>query len=986
MSSIRWLHLTDFHQGMGSQKWLWPGMRERVFEDLARLQKKMGGPWDLVLFTGDLTQRGSTEEFQYFEDSLARLWAHLQELGSNPLLLAVPGNHDLVRPVPRKATVKALGTWWSDPDISDEFWKDDTSDYRRLVAEAFKPYGDWQRASRFHGQPLTPGLLPGDFSFTFPKDGVKLGVVGLNSAFLQLTAEDFKEKLALDPRQFQAACGGDSSDWLAKHDATILLTHHPQDWLHSQAAMSFEQEILAGGNFTLHLFGHMHRGASGSIRRGGGTPHRFIQGPSLFGLEEFGGNNEVQRIHGYMAGRIDFEESGGRLSIWPRVGTLKEGNFRMLGPDPTAILDEREAWSEPFTPRRMKHGRLSAPPSAPTAPGLPSSSAEPGAGTPSMRSQLSAGDYTRLHGRARLAVERLSTIAEQLGWHSVSDQGQELLKVLHQEPYRVVITGKSRAGKSTLLNALVGRAICPARRSITTAVPIIIKPGEKEFLTVNIKGKSPRLSDGPITQELLAPYADQQNNPDNEKKVIDIQVELTNEVLDLGVMYVDIPGFDDPTSQIWSSTMEMLQTAHALVLVLDVSSVRAGGFALDKQTRELLQRAQARQCAVFVVCNKADQLNAEQTQEAKEMVRSDLKRFGVWSMLAHPPFFLSASEVPVPRTQEMADPSAFKAFYDALWESLWKTEAIGLRRLYQVFEQLRLASDKVATLIASRRAQEPERIKLGAALQRCEEQRKEIVEDCIQAIKLAQSKGEQLMQTARTELRDEVRKWVEALPAGQDLPKPSAGVDALKDSMLQRRNQIVEQVQQKLEDRLARIDRRMRESLAELRSEAGSSAQTRQMQGLAQTLSTWKGQMELSAPDHQGRQVARFASMASFGIAALTGQLFGVGGLLATVVTWAINVFTDSAETPAELEEDVARTFERDWEQFATNLEQRISELSKLVTQRIRSNMMSFMKDMRSQLDDIREATQEELHLFEQLKTETEQATVSLQAILRAAQ
>jgi hypothetical protein len=241
------------------------------------------------------------------------------------------------------------------------------------------------------------------------------------------------------------------------------------------------------------------------------------------------------------------------------------------------------------------------------------------------------------------------------------------------------------------------------------------------------------------------------------------------------------------------------------------------------------------------------------------------------------------------------------------------------------------------------------------------------------------------MQTARTELRDEVRKWVVALPAGQDLPKPSAGVDALKGSMLNRRNQIVEQVQQKLEARLTRIDQRMRTSLAELRSEAGSSDQTLQMQGLAQTLSTWKEQLELSVPEHQGRQVARFASMASFGIAALSGQLFGLGGLLASAFTWAIDFFTDSADTPAELEEDVARTFEREWEKFATSLEQGIGEVGRLVTHRIRSNMMKFMGDMRTLLYDIREVTPEELQLFEQLKAETEQAMVSLQAILRAA-
>ena len=85
------------------------------------------------------------------------------------------------------------------------------------------------------------------------------------------------------------------------------------------------------------------------------------------------------------------------------------------------------------------------------------------------------------------------------------------------------------------------------------------------------------------------------------------------------------------------------------------------------------------------------------------------------------------------------------------------------------------------------------------------------------------------------------------------------------------------------------------------------------------------------------------------------------------------------------MEKDVAQTFERIWKQFATGLEQNINEIGRRVTQRVRSHMLRFMEDMRTQLDDIREATPEELQLFEQLKMETKQATASLQAILRAA-
>src|ERR1700704_2530925 len=97
MTVLSCLHITDLHQGMADQDWLWPTTRRALFDDLAKVHEH-AGPWDLVLFTGDLTQRGSADEFKRLEDTLGELWNHLGGLGSHPFLLAVPGNHDLVRP------------------------------------------------------------------------------------------------------------------------------------------------------------------------------------------------------------------------------------------------------------------------------------------------------------------------------------------------------------------------------------------------------------------------------------------------------------------------------------------------------------------------------------------------------------------------------------------------------------------------------------------------------------------------------------------------------------------------------------------------------------------------------------------------------------------------------------------------------------------------------------------------------------------------
>ena len=318
MKCFSWLHLTDLHRGMAEQRWLWPSVKEIFFEDLKRLHDKCG-PWDLVLFTGDLTQRGSVEEFQEVNELLGQLWERFGKLGSKPKLLVVPGNHDLVRPNEKKPAVRLLKQWNDYQDIQKEFWDDEESDYRRIVTEAFKNYVAWWDKQPYKAKGLTPGILPGDFSVSIEKDGVRLGIVGLNTAFLQLTDGDYESKLALHARQFQVVCGGDGPSWTKQHHACLLLTHHPPAWLNPDSQQHLYGEIVARGRFAVHLCGHMHGVAYRNIAEGGTESRRTWQGCSLFGLEFFGteGNKE-ERLHGYTAGKIELYENKGNLMFWPR--------------------------------------------------------------------------------------------------------------------------------------------------------------------------------------------------------------------------------------------------------------------------------------------------------------------------------------------------------------------------------------------------------------------------------------------------------------------------------------------------------------------------------------------------------------------------------------------------------------------------------------------------------------------------------------------
>ncbi len=369
MASISWLHLCDLHHGMDEQEALLPAVRQQLFEDLERLSE-IAGPWDLVLFTGDLTQRGSREELEALSMTLERLFRHLQRLGSKPYLLAVPGNHDLLRPRP-SAVVRALRYWHEEHEIQDEFWRSRDNEYRRLIDEAFAPFSDWLESWQSAHPPAQGlsvtqhrGALPGDFAATIKKRGIRVGVVGLNSAFLQLSGDDYEGRLHVDPRQLHEACEGDVVDWIERHHVNLLMTHHPPEWLHVGTLSSFRAEIAPPGWFETHLFGHMHEPTADFRQMAGATMQRRLQGASLFGLERWG-DAGASRIHGYSAGRITIEEGRGTLEVWPRMAMTLQAGHRKLVPDQSFDLDPDGALRSPIKTRKVATSRMSIPVPAP---------------------------------------------------------------------------------------------------------------------------------------------------------------------------------------------------------------------------------------------------------------------------------------------------------------------------------------------------------------------------------------------------------------------------------------------------------------------------------------------------------------------------------------------------------------------------------------------------------------------------------------------
>jgi 3',5'-cyclic AMP phosphodiesterase CpdA len=113
LASIGLLHFSDLHVGTRGLSAEWPTIEDALFDDLEKIYGATG-PWDLVVFSGDLAFQGYRKEFKSVHEFLTSLWGKFRELGCVPRLVAVPGNHDLHRqdPDPDRARSLTRTTIW----------------------------------------------------------------------------------------------------------------------------------------------------------------------------------------------------------------------------------------------------------------------------------------------------------------------------------------------------------------------------------------------------------------------------------------------------------------------------------------------------------------------------------------------------------------------------------------------------------------------------------------------------------------------------------------------------------------------------------------------------------------------------------------------------------------------------------------------------------------------------------------------------------
>lgn len=208
---------------------------------------------------------------------------------------------------------------------------------------------------------------------------------------------------------------------------------------------------------------------------------------------------------------------------------------------------------------------------------------------------------------------------DQLAERYELDQVKDIIKSAREQAQGntidVAVLGQFKAGKSSLINSLIGKDILPTGVIPVTAIITRVFYSPTESITIKFLDNTQK----EINLQELKQYITETENPQNKKNVESAEIGLPQMQWLNGIRLIDTPGlgsiFDNntETTQRWSA-----QTTIALIVI---STERP----LSEQDRKLLDEIKKFSYKTYCILTKADLFSDKQLTEITQFVSQSLK-------------------------------------------------------------------------------------------------------------------------------------------------------------------------------------------------------------------------------------------------------------------------------------------------------------------------------------------------------------------------
>ena len=225
--------------------------------------------------------------------------------------------------------------------------------------------------------------------------------------------------------------------------------------------------------------------------------------------------------------------------------------------------------------------------------------------------------YTKAKQAVAREIRSLANFFHSHDSEQGADQCRELMVKLAEDRFTLAVVGQFKRGKSSLMNAIIGREILPTGILPVTSAVTILRFGPRERLL--IPRRNALLSEeAPVSA--LPEYVTQDGNPGNRKRVDGVYLELPLPFLRRGLEFVDTPGVGSAIDANTATTMSFLPRCDAAVFVTSVDT--------PMTAVETVFLADIRQHAekVFFVVNKIDLLEDREREKVLDYISQTIRQ------------------------------------------------------------------------------------------------------------------------------------------------------------------------------------------------------------------------------------------------------------------------------------------------------------------------------------------------------------------------
>lgn len=222
-------------------------------------------------------------------------------------------------------------------------------------------------------------------------------------------------------------------------------------------------------------------------------------------------------------------------------------------------------------------------------------------------------------------IIEVAKVLQRLGRTDLAERASIAAARLRRPSTVVCVVGEFKQGKSSLINALLGQAVCPVDDDLATSAITLVRWGEQPGAIVRRKAESGVAGDPPITENIsigdVHLWVSEIGNPGNHKGVERVEIVVPSPLLKQGLVIVDTPGMGGLGAGHAAATMSFLPFADGLIFASDASA------ELSAPEVEFLRRASELCPTVLFVQTKIDLYSS--WQRIIDLNRGHFERAGV---------------------------------------------------------------------------------------------------------------------------------------------------------------------------------------------------------------------------------------------------------------------------------------------------------------------------------------------------------------------